>query len=242
MKKIIWNLILFGLFILAVSVYYNIPLAQEIDKIFVTLATFLFSIFIGFFISRQSSRYAEIRKLIADFDGVISAIYRSFEHFGGDLQKKAGAIIVQHYTKVVSHGWDFPFTHKTTTISDLHRLHEEAVNEKGNGGVLGAVVTRNMLGLQELQKIRKNMVSLREERIPSFQWLLITIIGVVLIVTMSTISSVGIMLVSLIKAAFLVAVLVALSLLHQLDSLHLFSGKIGAHSAQDVLDIIEKKK
>ena len=86
------------------------------------------------------------------------------------------------------------------------------------------------------------MVSLREERIPIFQWLLILIIAAILIVTVSTITSVSSWVISLIKAAFVSSVFVAVILLRQFDNLKLFSGKIGEFSAQDVINIIEGKK
>jgi len=230
------------IFIVLTLTYLNYNIVNEVDKIFVTLSTFLFSIFIGFFISRQSGRYGEIRKLTADFDGTMSAIYRAMGHLGEDAQKRTGEIIKNHYEMIVKNGWDYPFTNKTTTITDLHKLMEETVKEKGLDGVKGAVVTRNMLGLQDLQKIRKNMVSLREERIPSFQWLLICLIAVILVTTVSTITSVDSLVISLIKAAFVSSVLVAIILLRQLDDLKLFSGKIGEFSAQDAINIIEGKK
>lgn len=242
MKRSILDIILIIIFIASVFFYYNYAVGVEIDKIFVTLSTFLFSVFTGFFISRQSGRYAEIRKFIADFDGTISAIYRGMEHFSDDSQKKAGEIIKNHYKMIIENGWDYPFTHKTTTITDLGRLTEKTVKENGLDGIKGSVASRTMIGLQELQKIRKNMISLREERIPAFQWLLIIIIAAILIVAISTISSVNSLLVSLIKSAFVSAILVALVLLKQLDSLKLFSGKIGEYSAQDVINIIEGKK
>ncbi len=242
MKRSLLNIALILVFIASVFVYYNYKIAGDIDKIFVTLSTFLFSIFVGFFISKQSGRYAEIRKFIADFDGTMSAIYRAMEHFGEESQKRAGEIIKKHYEMIVGNGWDYPFIQKTTTITDLHRLIEEAVKKEGLDGIKGSVVARNMMGLQDLQKIRKNMVSLREERIPTFQWLLIIIIAIILIVTVSTVSSSGSLLISLIKSAFVSSVLVAIILLRQLDSLELFSGKIGEHSAQDVINIIEGEK
>lgn len=242
MKRSLLNILLIIVFLALVFGYNNYKVAGEIDKIFVTLSTFLFSIFVGFFISKQSGRYAEIRKFIADFDGTMSAIYRAMEHFSEDSQKRAGEIIKNHYKMIIGNSWDYPFIHKTTTITDLHRLAEEAVKKEGLDGIKGAIVSRNMMGLQDLQKIRKNMVSLREERIPAFQWLLIIIIAIILIVTVSTVSSVGFLLISLVKSAFVISVLVALILLKQLDSLELFSGKIGQYSAQDVIDIIKSKK
>ncbi len=242
MKKILLDVFLVCIFISLALGFYNFKLLSEIDKIFVTLSTFLFSVFIGFFISKQSGRYSEIRKLISDFDGTLSSIYRGMENFGEVYHAKTGAIIRRHYEMVKAAGWDYHFVSKTSTITDLQRLTATAVSENGSDGIKGVVLTRNMLGIQELQKIRKNMISLREERIPVFQWLLIVMIAVILITTVSTITSEGFVLISLVKSAFVSSVLVALILLKQLDSLELFSGKIGQYSAEDVINIIDDKK
>lgn len=242
MKKALLEICLIIVFVLLTVCYYNNSFGTEVDKVFITLSTFLFALFSGFFISRQSGRYGEIRKLTADFDGTMSAIYRAMGHFGSDVQKKTGEIIKNHYEMILKRGWDYPFTHKTTTITDLHRLTEEAIKENGLDGIKSSVVSRNMVGLGDLQKIRKNMVALREERIPLFQWLLVYIVAVILIITVSTLPSMNSLMSSLIKAAFVSSVLVAVVLLKQLDSLKLFSGAIGENSAKDVVNIIAGKK
>lgn len=48
------------------------------SQMLLTISTFLFAIFMGFFISRQGVRYSVIRDQITGFDGEISAIYRKF--------------------------------------------------------------------------------------------------------------------------------------------------------------------
>jgi hypothetical protein len=242
MKQKILEFLLVVVFIVLTMFYYSNSFGAEVDKTFITLSTFLFALFTGFFISRQSGRYGEIRKLTADFDGTMSATYRAMGHFGDEAQNKAGEIIKNHYENILKHGWDYPFMNKTTTITDLHKLMEETVKINGLDGIKGSVATRNMLGLQDLQKIRKNLVALREERIPTFQWLLVFIVALILITTVSTLVSENFLLSSLIKSAFVSSVLVAVILLKQLDSLKLFSGSIGENSAKDVVNIISGKK
>lgn len=242
MKNKILNILLIIVFVALAIFYYNNSFGKEVDKTFITLSTFLFALFSGFFISRQSGRYGEIRKLTADFDGTMSALYRAMGHFGEDTQKKTGEIVKNHYENILKHGWDYPFMNKTTTITDLHKLMEETIKINGLDGIKSSVATRNMLGLQDLQKIRKNLVALREERIPMFQWLLVYIVALILITTVSTLMSESLLLSSLIKSAFVVSVLVAIILLKQLDSLKLFSGSIGENSARDVVNIISGKK
>lgn len=74
-----------------VSFYFDIGV--EFDRVFVTLATFLFSIFTGFFISNQNGRYGKIRDSLSQFDGKISAIYRAGMHLGEDTHRSIGEII-----------------------------------------------------------------------------------------------------------------------------------------------------
>jgi hypothetical protein len=243
MKQKMLPITLFILFaILSVAYYYDIFGSNDTDKIFLTLSTFLFALFTGFFISRQATRYSEIRKLTADFDGNMSGIFRLFEYFGDKAQRESGEIIKNYYKKIVENSWDYAFTHKTTTITDLHHLTEKTINKNGNDGIKGVATSRIIVGLQEQQKTRKNMVALREERIPKFQWMLIYLLAAILIVTVSAIPSAFLLLESIIKAAFVVSIFMIVVLLKKLDKLKLFEGIIGEHSAMDVVDIIAGKK
>lgn len=237
---LIFALIFPGLIVLYFSADVNFG---EVDKTFLTLSTFLFTIFAGFFISRQSNRYSDIRRLVATFDGDMSSVYRAFGHFGTENQRKCGEIINTHYKAILDNKqWDYNFVNKSSTLTALQTLLEEAVKGSGTDGVKGYAANRIMMTLHDSQQIRKNMVALREERVPNFQWTLIYIITGILFVTVSVIPSFNMFASSLIKSAFITSIFVALILLKRLDSLQFFEGVIGEHSAQDVLDIIENKK
>jgi len=234
---------LVGIFIIVGLLYYSDVIKfPEIDKTFLTLSTFLFALFTGFFITRQATRYGDIRKLTANFDGVMSSIYRAYQHYGKGSQKKIGEIVANHYKKCIGRGWDYHLQNKSSTLTDIHNLTEETVNEVGDDGVKGAVTTRIILGLHDAQKIRKNMVALHDERIPTFQMTLIYLLTAILVVMVSTIPSAGLILGSLVKSAFITSVIVVVLLLRKLDSLELFAGGIGEKSAQDVVNIIEGKR
>jgi len=215
----------------------------EVDKTFLTLSTFLFTIFAGFFISRQGNRYSDIRRLVATFDGDMSSVYRAFGHFGAENHKKSGEIITAHYKAIIDNKqWDYNFVNKSNTLTSLQQLLEDSVKNSGTDGVKGYAANRIMMTLHDTQQIRKNMEALREERVPNFQWILIYIITGILFVTVSVLPSFQMLTGSLIKAAFITSIFVALILLKRLDSLQFFEGIIGEHSAKDVLDIIEDKK
>lgn len=243
MKQTKLQVSLILLFIILSGLYfYDFLHLEEIDKTFLTLATFLFALFTGFFISRQATRYGDIRKLTANFDGIMSSVYRAYQHYGVGPQKKVGEIIANHYKATLEGGWDYHLQNKSTTLTDMHTLTEETVNKVGSDGIKNAITTRIILGLHDAQKIRKNMVALHDERIPNFQLALIYILTVILVVTVSTIPSDGLILGSLVKAAFIVSVVVVVILLRKLDSLELFAGGIGEKSARDALDIMEGKR
>ena len=240
------NLILVILICAALSVlYFNLALdPASIDKLFLTISTFLFSIFSGFFISRQAARYSDIRKSLAAIDGNMSAMYRASGHLGADFQSKVGGVIKEYYELILKNqSWDYNFTHKTTTLISLHALLEERVGKNSLSPLEGSALGRVTASLGNIQMERKNLVALYEERIPFFQWAPIYFLATVLFITLSiTVPSFDFLLPSILKGAFATAIIVVLILLRQLDSLRLFEGIIGEHSAKDVIEIIEGDK
>ena len=226
------------------SAYYFISFdGFNIDKGFLSVSTFLFAIFSGFFIARQGSRYSSIREKVASFDGDMQSIYRAFGHFGKEAQSKAAKIVKNHYQPILeSKEWDYSFTHKTSTIVSLSQLLEDEVGSQNLPSLKNAALGRIGIGLHDAQINRKHLVALHQERIPRSQWVLTIILAAILLLTLSTIASQGMAIASIIKGAFATAVIAVIMLLRQLDKLKLFEGMIGESSAKDILDIMEGKK
>ncbi|MBT3864407.1 DUF4239 domain-containing protein [Candidatus Peregrinibacteria bacterium] len=228
--------------VLSVAYYFNPFSLPEIDGVFLTISTFLFSIFAGFFISRQGGRYSKIREQIARIDGDISNIYRNFQHFGARIQKKAQKIIEKDYNVIIkTHDWDYIFEKKSTTITSLHNLVKE-VGAKKLTNAQNLALTRIMYSLANLQLARKMMIVLRQERIPKFQWSLLTILAVILFITVSMIPSFNSLLGAAMKGAFVDAIMFVFILLAKLNRLDLFEKVVGEESAKDVLDIFQGEK
>jgi len=234
--------IIFGLiiiFAILVYIYHSFSFGKSVDTVFLTISTFLFAILTGFFIARQSTRYSRIREEIANFDGNISSIYRTFGHLGQEAQSKVARIIGNHYKPIIENNqWDYHFTHKTTTFTDIHEELENAINDKTVVGILSGIT----LSLRDNQLIRKKLVALHKERMPKFQWFLVYVLSIILLITLSMLPSQGIFLNTILKSIFAVIIITFIILLHQLDKLKLFEGIIGENSAQDVLDILAGKK
>tara|TARA_B100000508_G_scaffold93690_1_gene73214 strand:- start:9 stop:683 length:675 start_codon:yes stop_codon:yes gene_type:complete len=224
-------------------VYYLFSFGTEVDKVFLSISTFLFSIFTGFFISRQASRFNKVRETVTKFDGIMSGIYRSSGHIAKKLQTAIGKVIVSHYDHIFETGkWNIHFLEKSTTLTDIHKLLDKHVVDedivKLPNQALGAVV-KSLVGAQD---VRKQMVALHEERIPAEQWILIWFFATILVGTVSTMTSVGELFPSILKAAFVISIFSVLLILYRLNNL-VFTEKImGQHSAEDVVGIIEGKK
>jgi len=234
-------IIIFAAFLV---LYFFFPFGSEdYSQVFLTISTFLFAIFTGFFISRQGRRYSAIRDHITRFDGEMSSIYRQSGHLGTDTQEAAGEILKDHYSCILTnYAWDFHFINPSNTITELHLLIERKTKDKALPSLKHLALQRILTGLEVAQVTRKGMIALHRERIPGFQWALVYFLAIILFVAVSTIPSAGFVLGTVLKSAFASSVIFVVILLSQFDRLKFFEGTIGESSAKDVLDIIEGRK
>ena len=233
-------LIIVFLFLAAISYFAPIEVGADSATTFLTVSTFIFAILAGFFISRQNNRYNNIRSTIASFDGNISALYRSFETLDKKAQKKAGKIIKAHYDKISETGkWDYHFTHKSTTITQLGDLLAKTGGNKNYPSIKNETGSNMIASLDNLQVDRKMMLALQLEKMPAGEWVLVIFLALLLLISLLLIPSQGIMLDSLMKAIFGAFIIQVVILLYELDSLKLFESNLGETSAKDILDIIK---
>lgn len=232
------------LFLILIYSYHSIDFgAPETDKVFITITTFFFSIFTGFFITRQGARYTKIREIISTYDGKMSGIFRVTQNISSQLQQEVGAIITEHYTKLLeTRSWDYHFTHPSKTITRIQQALEKTVGSNKQESLQNQSVGRVLTNLGDCQVLRKNMVMISQEKIPFFQWVLIFIFVFVLLGTVSVIPSAGFLFGSILKAAFVCSILSVVMILHHLDDLHLFEEFAGENSAKDVLATIAGKR
>ncbi len=238
------QIFLLGLFFCLSIVYYIFDFGGgNTDKVFITITTFFFSIFSGFFITRQGTRYTKIREIISTFDGKMSSVYRVSGNIAVSIQEKIGKVIQNHYNKILeTKSWDYHFVNKSSTITDIHNILEVDIGSNKQESLRNQSVGRVLANLNDCQVLRKNMVMLSQERIPEFQWFLIFFFVFILLVTISVIPSFGFFLGSILKSAFVVSIISVVFILYNLDNLHLFENFIGENSAKDVVDIIKGSK
>lgn len=242
-RNISQYLILILFFILAYG-YYRFDFgAGDTDKIFITITTFFFSIFTSFFITRQGARYTKLRETISTYDGKMSGIYRVAGNLSVEMQKKIGEVIKDHYQIILQKKeWNYHFIHKSSTISKIHEMVEVEIGSNKVEALRNQALGRILTNLADCQVLRKNMVMLHQESIPAFQWLLIFLFVFILLATITVVPSAGFLLGACLKAAFVVAILSVILILHNLDDLHLFEKFIGENSAADVVETIEGVK
>lgn len=241
-KKVQIFLIL--LFFILTLIYFKVDFGgSSTDKVFITITTFFFSIFTGFFITRQGNRYTKIREIISTFDGKMSGVYRVSGNISMSVQQKIGIVIKAHYEKIIdSKSWDYHFKNKSNSISDIHSILEQEIGGLKQESLRNQSIGRVLANLGDCQVLRKNMVMLYQERIPSFQWFLIFFFVLILLATITVIPSVTFLLGSLMKSAFVVSIISVVIILYNLDNLHLFEKFIGENSALDVTEILSGKK
>jgi hypothetical protein len=211
--------------------------------VFLTISTFAFATYTGFFISRQGRRYSQIRKLLATFDGILSSMYRDAEHISIAMKNGIKKIVIKHYTAVKKKKqWDYHLKNKSTTLTDINLLLEKQIGAKSLKSLKNFSLRNIMSGLQDLQVLRKQMIALELEKVPAFYWGILGILAGVLLAALSFIPSQGLLLYSALKVAFAIAIILVVYLLYKLNGLRFFEKTIGQKSAQDILEIFDNKK
>jgi len=236
-----WIVVCLGLLFI---IYYFLPFdLGNKSQTFLTIATFIFAIFAGFFISRQGFRYSNIRDQVGQFDGELTAIYRQFGHLSSPGQKRVKKIIEKHYKDILKHKkWDYHFVHKSATLTSIHGVLEAVVKDRQLKSLKHIAVQRISSSLRDLQTVRKKMVSLHNERIPRLQWGLIYFLALVLLAAVSSIPSRLDVFGAVLKASFVGSVVFVMFLLREFDNLRFFETTIGERSARDILGILNGKK
>lgn len=87
----LWFIFVF-IFLAASYGYYHFDFVLENHSLFLSLSTFLFAIFSGFFISRQSTRYSNLTTEISRFDGGLTFVYRTSGVLGKRFQDSIGIL------------------------------------------------------------------------------------------------------------------------------------------------------
>jgi hypothetical protein len=234
------------LFLFFFFIYYFIPLFQkETSTILLTIATFIFSIFAGFFISRQNTRHTEIRDELSRFDGGVTALYRNFTLLGSEAEEKVRKIILDYYNSFLNNSEldTLMFNKKIHFLHPLYQLLQHIAEKQTFSGLQTEAMKLILSALYTLQVLRKRIIILYEERIPLSQWVLLYVLALILLGTLSVvIESHLLFFAAALKAAFASSIIFIIIMLHRLTILSFYEKVVGSRSAQDVIDVIEGRR
>lgn len=231
--------ILYSLFV----VFVDYTFADYAEVLAATV--FVFSLFGGFFISRQNDRFCEVSEAITKRDATFSFLYRMAEKFPA-LQNRVREIIIEHYLKIKKSGnWAYHTENPSTTITDLtntfQKLDDPEHIEEADKPSMGAAAEIIWEAIKELQETRKKLVNLKNQKLLPFQWAIIYILAAILIISLNFIPTPKEIYVDVLKIFFGTSVFLVLILLKQLNDLSLFGRSFTNKIADDVLWVVEEK-
>ncbi len=233
---IIGFVILYAFFIFFIKIDIELGIASEM----VVASVFFFALFAGFFIARQNDRFNEIYNVISERDGLFSSLYRIFG-IVPRIQNEIRKIIQKHYTKILeSNNWAYNEFNPSTTITDLTKSMASIKEEEAEkiefvnpfDGVWDVIV--------QLQQNRKKIISLYHQRLLAFQWALIYIFAILVMVSFHFLQA-EYFWINVLKIIFGTAVFLVIVLIRQLNDLSVFGKNFSRTIANDVLRIVEEK-
>lgn len=206
---------------------------------------FFFALFAGFFISRQNDRYSKVSQAISETDGLFSYLYR-ISGLVPAIQTEVREIIRSHYEKIYETGnWAYHVLNPSSTITDLtrafSRVNDEELKDLVEAPAMSGASEVIWDVLLELQLKRKRILILYNEKLLLFQWGIIYILGLLLVVSFNFIPTPEGMIVEIMKIIFATSVFLVIILLKQLNDLSLFGRGFSKRSAKDVFRILDEK-
>ena len=217
----------------------NITFSDYSDIIVGT--TFFFTLFIGYFITRQNDRYSEIADQLTTNDGYFSYLYR-VTGMVPRIQGEIREIVQGHYEKIIQSGnLAYHVQHPSDSITRLMGSLASVTSEELDAVAAADGAWQFLFEvISDLQLTRKKILNLYSEKLVAFQWAIIYVLALLLIVSFNFVPSAS-SLVDILKVCFGTAVFLSIILLRQLDNLTLFGDTAGMNSAEDVIAIVTEK-
>lgn len=242
MKKNYFFVVALVVFLIVYSAYifFFAPNVQNYSDIIVAV-TFFFTLFSGFFITRQNDRYTSVAEEISNTDGCFSLLYR-ISGVVPSAQAKVREALKDHYEKILhSNNWAYHILNPSATITRVFNAYRE-VNDKNDDDAekLSHFSDAHGEAFADVQVSRKKMIMLYNQKLVWLHWALIYILAALMVVSFNFIPSHS-LIVNVMKVAFGLAVFFVIFLLKQLDDLSIFGKDFNRKTANDMLRIIEEK-
>jgi hypothetical protein len=204
----------------------------------IVATTFFFTLFSGYFITRQNDRYTAIAEEISNTDGTFSLLYRISGSVPA-IQDVVRTSLRNHYQKILDTGdWAYHLTHPSTTITEIFNAYNGASGDDAEK--LGAFGDAFGGGFLQIQISRKKMIMLYHERLLPLQWTLVCVLAALMVISFNFIPN-HTLVIDILKIVFGGAVLSVIVLLKQLDDLSIFGKEFNKQTANDMLRILDEK-
>jgi hypothetical protein len=242
MSKNTRNSLLAVLFFVIVYSFFVIKVKISFDGYsdIIVGTTFFFTLFIGYFITRQNDRYSSISDQLTSNDGYFSYLYR-ITGLVPRIQKEVREIVRDHYNKIVkSNNLAYHVMNPSDTLTKMTATLASITEDESGSPATGAAWGFLFEVISDLQLTRKKILNLYSEKLVAFQWAVVYILAILLVVSFNFVPSTS-TLIDFLKICFGTAVFISIILLKQLDELTLFGDTAGMNSVQDILRIIDEK-
>lgn len=152
--------------------------SSEIE-VTLTVSTFLFAIFSGFWISRLNSRYDQIGTLLGREDALWISLYRLGQIFGKPFQKKLGDSIDEYYIKVFDYE---PGMAYKSSIPEFENVYSSFYKLNPNQNEACKEIFDQMFStLTSIEETRNLSSQVSRERVKSGQWLTLIFLAALII-------------------------------------------------------------
>lgn len=204
----------------------------------IVAVTFFFTLFSGFFITRQNDRYTTIVDEISNNDGLFSLLYR-ISGVVPRVQDQVREAVRDHYKKILdSNNWAYHVLNPSDTITRIFKAFSEVNEEEREklsqfGDAYGGAFS-------SLQISRKKIIMIYNEKLLPLQWSIIIILAIMMIASFNFIPTDS-LLINVLKIFFGLSVLLVVLLLKQLNDLTLFGKDFSKNTANDIFRILDEK-
>jgi hypothetical protein len=227
-------------FFIIASIFIPGGTARDEVKVILTIATFLFAIIAGFFISRLATRYNEIRRLIATADADLLNLYKISRNFGKKFEKKMTSLIDEYL--IITYDSPLAKSHqgyKTASVP-FFQMWEE-VNALTLEQKRKIETSKLYDILMRLEQNRNNASGVASEKLNPGQWIMISLLASIVIfcIYYLKVDAFYFQLITVLLGTILILVLL---LMRDLQHLMLGGKELLEESGQEVFEFMGEKR
>lgn len=206
-------------------------------ELILTISTFLFAIISGFYISRLTTRYDQIRNLLASEDASLLSLYKMAQMFGNAFAKRIANLIDAYY--VVS--YDFTLSNPAYKLSAKYYLamwdEVRTVKKKEPPGAYEGMMAQ----LASIENFRNASATIATERLSLAQWGTLVFLSVIILLSIFDLAQPHWYIQTSVVLFSTILILIIL-LIRDLQQLMLGGKSLLEESGQEVLEFIGKKR